>query len=223
MLYGRRVLETHRSHLTPGTKKFILNKAFQYKYSWYLVTAVAGATLLFLLPTYYFVSQNYQIFTRLAYDTNPQLVAHLEREVLWLQIFMAASFLVIAGITLVMGLRMTKNLINPLIQMEGHMRQLMLGQWHINDFKIREEDDFRDLSVTYDYFHRALRANTEVELKMLEKIVVDPRHREAHAAWKNLVEIKRSRLGLEAMVVHKETANENDEQKIATLPLRRAS
>lgn len=203
MLYGRRILETQRSHARPDGKKYILNKTFQYKYSWYLVTAVAGATLLFLIPTYYFLVQNYQIFTSLAFDIQPQLVEHLEREVLWLRIFMVVSFFVIAGITLFLGLRMTKNLITPLIQMEKHMRQLMLGQWHISDYKVPEDDDFRDLSVTYDYFHRALRANTEIELKMLEKLSIDPQNREAYAAWKNLVEIKRARLGIkDAFIAH---------------------
>jgi hypothetical protein len=217
MLYGRRILETQRTHAQSGDKKYILNKAFQYKYSWYLVTAVAGATLLFLIPTYYFLVQNYQIFTSLAYDTQPQLVSHLEREVLWLRIFMVVSFFVIAGITLFLGLRMTKNLINPLIQMEKHMRQLMLGQWHISDYKVLEDDDFRDLSVTYDYFHRSLRANTEIELKMLEKLTIDPQNREAYAAWKNLVEIKRSRLGMkDAFIVR-------DDVKTEVLPLRRVS
>lgn len=217
MLYGRRILETQRTHAQSGDKKYILNKAFQYKYSWYLVTAVAGATLLFLIPTYYFVVQNYLIFTSLAFDTQPQLVSHLEREVLSLRIFMVVSFFVIAGITLFLGLRMTKNLINPLIQMEKHMRQLMLGQWHISDYKVLEDDDFRDLSVTYDYFHRALRANTEIELKLLEKLTIDPQNREAYAAWKNLVEIKRSRLGLkDAFIVR-------DDVKTEAPPLRRVS
>lgn len=217
MLYGRRRLEPQKSADSLGTRKYILNKAFQYKYSWYFVTAVAGATLLFLIPTYYFVIQNYQIFTSLAYDTAPALVEHLEREVIWLRVFMIMSFFAVTGITLVLGLRMTKNLINPLIQMERHMRQLMLGQWHIADYKTHEDDDFRDLSMTYDYFYRALKANTEIELKLIEKLAIDPQNREAYAAWKNLMEIKRARLGL------KEKFIARDAEKSEPEPQRRAS
>ncbi len=203
MLYGRRAHHPQTSANVDAEKarRFILNKAFQYKYSWYLVTAVAGATLLFLIPTYYFVLQNYQIFTDLAYDTHPVLVSHLEREVTWIRVFMIVSFFVVTGITLILGLRMTKNLINPLIQMEKHMRQLMLGQWHISDYKSPENDDFRELSMTYDYFYRALKANTEVELKLIEKLSIDPQNREAYAAWRNLMEIKRARLGITTLVI----------------------
>lgn len=217
MLYGRRRHEPQKSSNPLGTKKYILNKAFQYKYSWYLVTAVGGATLLFLIPTYYFVIQNYQIFTTLAYDTYPTLVQHLEREVVWLRIFMIVSFFVVTGITLVLGLRMTKNLINPLVQMEKHMRQLMLGQWHIADYKATENDDFRDLSMTYDYFYRALKANTEIELKLIEKLVIDPQNREAYAAWKNLMEIKRARLGIkDTFIVRDEETSEAQTQRRAS-------
>lgn len=196
MYYGGRSHQIIRRTTTGTHKKFVLNKAFQYKYSWYLVTAVAGATLMFLVPAYYFISQNYQIFSSLAYETSPGLVKHLDRELIWLKCFMAVSFFSITGISMFLCMRMTKNLVNPLILMEKHMRQLMLGQWHIADFKMTEDDDFRDLSMTYDYFYRALRANTEIELKLIEKLSIDPQNREAYASWKNLMEIKRTCLGI---------------------------
>ncbi|MNL44819.1 hypothetical protein D3C87_1674190 [compost metagenome] len=77
------------------------------------------------------------------------------------------------------------------------MHQLMLGQWHIPDYAMPVDDDFRDLSMTYDYFYRALKANTETELKLLEKLSIDPSNREAYAAWKQLLSEKRARLGIE--------------------------
>ncbi|WP_413585314.1 hypothetical protein [Bdellovibrio sp. HCB274] len=196
MLYGRRVIEPQRVPHGNGRKRFILNKAFQYKYSWYMITAFAGGALLFFIPAYYFISQNYELFKTLAYDTQPRLVEHLEREMVWLRVFMGASLVAIAGVTLFLSIRMTKNLLSPMIKMEQHMHQLMLGQWFIEDYVVPEEDDFRDLSMTYDYFYRALKANTETELKLLEKLSIDPQNREAYAAWKHLLAEKRARLGI---------------------------
>ncbi|WP_413575874.1 hypothetical protein ACLVWU_15930 [Bdellovibrio sp. HCB290] len=196
MLYGRRVIEPQRVPHGNGRKRFILNKAFQYKYSWYMITAFAGGALLFFIPAYYFISQNYELFKTLAYDTQPRLVEHLEREMVWLRVFLGASLVAIAGVTLFLSIRMTKNLLSPMIKMEQHMHQLMLGQWFIEDYVIPEEDDFRDLSMTYDYFYRALKANTETELKLLEKLSIDPQNREAYAAWKHLLAEKRARLGI---------------------------
>jgi hypothetical protein len=196
MLYGRRVIEPQRAPLGNNPRRFILNKAFQYKYSWYMITAIVGATLLFLLPAYFFITQNYELFKSLAYDTHPNLVAHLEREITWLKVFLAASVVLLCGVTLFLSIRMTKNLLSPLVQMEKHMHQLMLGHWSIPDYPLPAEDDFRDLSMTYDYFYRALKANTETELKLLEKLSIDPSNREAYAAWKHLMAEKRSRLGI---------------------------
>ncbi|MBO9666643.1 MAG: hypothetical protein J7501_07490 [Bdellovibrio sp.] len=195
MLYGRRVIEPQRVPHGDGRKRFILNKAFQYKYCWYMITAFVGGALLFFIPAYYFISQNYELFKTLAYDTQPRLVEHLEREMTWLKVFLGASVVAITAVTMFLSIRMTKNLLSPLIKMEKHMHQLMLGQWHIEDYHIPEDDDFRDLSMTYDYFYRALKANTETELKLLEKLSIDPQNREAYAAWKHLLSEKRSRLG----------------------------
>jgi hypothetical protein len=175
----------------------ILNKGFQYKYTLFLMTAVIGGIMLFFAPAYYFINQNYTLFTRLAYDTQPALVTHLEREMVWLGVFMVLSLAIIAGMTLLVGLRLTKNLLAPLMQMEKHMKELTYGHWHIPDYKIVIEDDFRDLAMTYDYFYRSLKANTEAELKLIEKLSIDPQNREAYAAWKNLIMIKRSRLGIQ--------------------------
>lgn len=199
MLYGKRIYESQTPQSHVRTQKMILNKAFQYKYTLYLTTAVLGGIGIFFAPIYYFINQNYTFFTNLAYDTHPALVTHLEREVIWLGVFMVVSLAFIAGMTLAIGLRMTKNLLSPLVQMEKHMKKLMYGHWHIPDYKISHEDDFRDLALTYDYFYRSLKANTEAELKLIEKLSIDPQNREAYAAWKNLIVIKRSLLGLQEL------------------------
>lgn len=197
MIYGKRIYESqpHQSQHKPH--RFILNKAFQLKYTWYLMTAVIGSLVLFFAPAYYFIQQNYQLFVSLAYDTQPALVSHLERELVWLAIFMVLSLGILSGLTMLIGLRMTKNVLAPLVQMEKHMKELMYGHWYIPDYKISNADDFRDLAITYDYFYRSLKANTETELKLIEKLSIDPQNREAYAAWKNLMLIKRSRLGIE--------------------------
>jgi len=176
-----------------------------------MITAVAGGALLFLVPAYFFISQNYELFKSLAYDTQAHLVEHLEREITWLRIFLVAAFFFITGVTLFLSVRMTKNLLSPLMSMEKHMHQLMLGQWHIPDYPLPSEDDFRDLSMTYDYFYRSLKANTETELKLLEKLSIDPQNREAYAAWKHLLSVKRSRLGFKEEFISTETVVELSE------------
>lgn len=217
MLYGRRQYEPQMEKDTTSAetssfhKNLILHRTFQYKYTWYIITAVAGGTLLFLAPAYFFISQNYDLFKALAFEYQPGIIQHLERELLWLKAFMFLGFFIISLTAFVLGVRMTKTLITPLIRLEKHMRQLMLGNWYITNIKHSENDDFRDITMTYDYFHRALKANTESELKLLEKLTVDPHNREAYAAWKQLIEIKRSRLGYhQETIYHDEVSTESE-------------
>ncbi len=154
------------------------------------------ASLLFFIPIIYFVHQNYNVFRDLAFDLQPQLVRHLEREVLWLKAFMLLSLIIISVVTYVFISKITQKMMRTLVEMEEHMRQLLIGKWSIPHFESETDEDIKELSLTYDYLYRSLKVNTENELRILEKINVDPQNREAHAAWKNLIELKKQRLGI---------------------------
>ncbi len=170
----------------------------------FLVCLMIGvACLMFFLPTIYFLEQNYNIFRNLAFDLQPQLVRHLEREVLWLKAFMVLSLIILVVITYMFISKITQKMMKTLVEMEEHMRRLLGGQWNIPHFESQNDDDIKELSMTYDYLYRSLKVNTEMELKLLEKINVDPHNREAFAAWQNLMGLKRQRLGL-----HESRSNE---------------
>lgn len=216
MLYGRRALTPQRVHQGNTSLRLVLEKRFQYKYTGFMVTAIVGGTALFLIPSFYFINQNYELFKTLAFDTHPYLVEHLEREISWLKFFLLASLTLMMGLTFLLSIKMTRNILAPLIQMEKHMHSLMLGHWHIPDYQIPEREDFRDLSLTYDYFYRSLKANTEAELKLLEKLSIDPQNREAYTAWRSLINEKRARLGLNEEFISNENVlslNEFDQKR----------
>jgi hypothetical protein len=160
-----------------------------------MMTAIAGGSVLFLLPSYYFIHQNYEYFKRLAFDTHPGLVQHLEMEITWITTFLFASFLFVAGVTFFLSMRVTKSLLAPLLKMEQHMNHLVEGKLFIPDYQAPAEDDFRELSLTYEYFHKSLKRDTVSDIKLLEKIIIDPENREAQAAWNQLMSEKKARLG----------------------------
>lgn len=211
MLYGRRALTPQRVSQGNTPLRLVLEKKFQYKYTGYMVTAIVGGAALFLIPSFYFINQNYELFKTLAFDTHPYLVEHLEREISWLKFFLMASLALMMGLTFLLSIKMTRNILAPLIKMEKHMHSLMLGHWHIPDYPIPEGEDFRDLSLTYDYFYRSLKANTEAELKLLEKLSIDPQNREAYTSWRSLINEKRARLGLtEEFISNENVVNLNE-------------
>jgi hypothetical protein len=170
------------------------HRKLQWKYTAFLIAAIFGTVSLFLGASYFQLRQNYDIFKSLAFDTNPELILHLERELTAYGLFMFATLSSVFTFCLVLGLRITGNMIRPVIQLERHMRKVTNGDWSSPDFRFREGDDLAQLMDIYSYMYRSLRAHTEAELKMLEKITVDSTNRESVALWKSLIHQKRAQL-----------------------------
>ncbi len=172
-----------------------LNKSFQYRYTFYLMGLVTFFILTLALPLGFFLNQNYQIFLKLAFDTAPKLVEHLNRELAWLNSF----FFIICATSLItsfyVGIKVTAKLISPLILLERHLRQVSKGSWHIPELNSRRDDEFKELINTYNYFYKSLIAHNQNEFRLLQKISIDPQNREATQAHQELMKIKLQQLG----------------------------
>lgn len=174
----------------------VAQKAFQRKYTLFLMISIFGMVAMFFGVAYYQIHQNYEIFKKLAFETNPHLVHYLEREMNWFSVFLIASLGSIFSFCLIIGLRMTGNVIKPLIRMERHMKKVSRGDWSSNDFYHHQKEDLAEFLDSYSYLYRSLRAHTEHEIKLLEKLVIDPNNREAISIWKTLVIQKRKQLDM---------------------------
>jgi len=201
MLFGRRFKDRVPSGIDRNRplKKGVFkdsHRQFRWKYTGYLLATTIGTLFLFLGVTVSNFIQNYQIFKKLAFDLNPQLVLHLEREVTWFLIFLAVSVVAIASLTFLIGFKMTTSILRPLIHMERHMTKVINGDWGSEDFRFSKAEDLTDLYGTYSYLYRSLRAQAQMELKLLEKLVIDPNNRETITTWKQLVNMKKTQLNL---------------------------
>lgn len=201
MIFGRPAFKSDRIFKTQ--RGLYSHPLFQRKYVYYLVMTMMGASLFFFIPALYFLTQNYDLITQLAYDTHPSLVQNLEREVHWMWFFSGFSVLAIVGLTFWIALMLTQRLIEPVVAIEKHMRELVMGRWNIPDFNPRYAE-FKELTLTYEYLYRSLKTMTEEELRILDQIVVDPHQKEAWGTWLELVNLKRKRLGYP--VINPETA-----------------
>jgi len=146
MVYGRRFSEKKNSpvdgkapHRAPLSK--IHRRAFQSfqsKYLTYMTLALGGSFLVFAIPVWYLIQQNYQIFQSLAFDTAPELISHLDQERVWLFGVLLLSFFAILVIGVWTSLRITDSVIGPLMAIEKHMREVTLGNWKSEDFQTRK-------------------------------------------------------------------------------------
>ncbi len=214
MIFGRRTYTTDRRFA--HRQGLFSHPLFQRKYVYYLVFTMTGLALFFYGPALYFISQNYQLMTSLAYETHPDLIRHLERETQWIWMFAGGSLLGVVRLTFWIAITLTQNLIEPVIAIEKHMRDVVMGRWDVPDFN-PDYPEFKELTLTYEYLFRSLKTLTEEELKLLDLVVVDRNHKDAWGAWLYLVNMKRKRLGLSelnpAVVV---SAVEADPERLAS-------
>lgn len=178
-----------------------LHKRFQSRYVGLLTGSLFLSTSIFLSVAFYFTQENYQLFKSLAFDIQPTMVRHIERESQWLLILLGLSSLATCFCTYRIARRMTAHLIEPLVAMERNMRGLIIGKWDRTDFRVSENQDFKDLSMTYEYLLHMLKSLTEEELEMMMRMRLDPNEKETMHIWSELINQKRRRLGLEPISV----------------------
>lgn len=195
MIFGPR--KWHSKDLPNRNSYSIHDYQFQWKY-----IAVFSLMLLFAfsattLPLIYIYTKNYVVFERLAFDLYPKLVENLYQEKNWIWILYGLSLVSLLGFSVYFGRKFTNKILLPIHQIEKNLHQMMLGKWTEQIEFDESKEDFKSIKISYEYFQRALKANTEMELNLLQKISVDPNNRDAFLAWKNLIEFKALRIGLD--------------------------
>ncbi len=147
-------------------------------------------TLLGVVPIYFLLNQNYQIFYALASKEAPSLLQSLEREQSWINTILCATLLGLAVFFTLLGLRITNRIIGPLRVLRNHIKQLCRGNFHQNPIKVRTHDEFQELIEAYNYFYNSFRQNLKRDIELLQKMNVDPQNRDAYLAWKMMIEEK---------------------------------
>ncbi|MBX3039396.1 MAG: hypothetical protein KF789_01655 [Bdellovibrionaceae bacterium] len=217
MIYGR--IRPPRIEPRATFNTFPLrDRAFAYRILAGLGVGLLGCFLLFLVPAVFFIEQNYEIFTALAYDVKPGLVEHLEREIIWLRFFLGTAAFATAAVGVLFVRRIVRHLLKPLEDIEDHLRALSQGQWHHPMPGAPSSETYRTFFISYDNFQRSLKLQAENELRLLQKISVDPNQRDAQMAWQALLAMQKSKLGLT-----EEQLTESAAESSAVVPFRRVS
>lgn len=161
-----------------------------------MIAAFFGS-LVALGPSYYFMNQNYEIFSRLALDHAPALVENLQREQQWINATLGYSCVAVLLFFGFLSFRMTNRIVGPIKVLRNHLLALSRGHWHQPNLKIRDNDEFHDLVDSYNYFHGAFKVNLQKDLELLRRLQIDPRNKDAYKAWHGLIDERCAQLGLE--------------------------
>lgn len=205
MIYGRRFSEKNQPQqnqmgLWKDATKINKNRkapnwSLQFRYAPPFVFAGLISSLLFIGPAWYFTSENFSIFQKIAYDTDPHLISYLEREIVWLSFFLIAALVINVCFNLYTSFRLTKSVMDPLSKLERHMYQVIQGNWDdLPEFSWQDKE-MENFANTYFYFFETLRLDAEEELRTLQQLTIDPDNKPAAANLESLIKIKKAQLG----------------------------
>lgn len=178
----------------------ILDRRFQFRYTFAILGAVVGATLPIVLICLYFLNNNYNTFIDLALSHSPDLTSHLVRERAWANLCVLTLFLAVLVFTFFFGLKVTYRLIAPILIVREHLKSLSRGHWDAPDIVPAEDEEFYDLVEAYHYFYKSLKHLTKSEIERLRKFRPEMEARgendEVFLAWRDLIQEKTKRLNL---------------------------
>lgn len=94
------------------------------------------------------------------------------------------------------------------------MKKVAKGDLSSGEFRHSETLDFLEIVAAYSFLYRHLRTQNETELKVLEKLIIDPYHRSSFSNWKALIEAKRNQLGIRS---HENTPDQSADHNVGLL------
>jgi hypothetical protein len=152
------------------------------------------SVFLFIGPAVYFMTQNYQIFQKLALDTNPEIVGHIERELNWFVGLAILSFVSAAVCTAWLGSRLINSIIKPIHSVEHHLRNIIGGDWTDHP-KFDFDGEFRSFLSTYNYFHQSIQNTALGELQQLQQLQINANDKVSSSIKNQLIKNRKKILG----------------------------
>lgn len=196
-----------------------VDSQFQWRYAFSLALSVGLTLALFMAPFLYLMNQNFEIFYQLAMRYQPDLMAHLEREVRWITTLGLSGLVAAVAFSLAFGYKLTGSIIGPLFSMERHMKKVAQGDWAQTDFRVRASDEFKRLATSYSHLYKTVRNQTQEDLATLEDIESllnsERNQLEVRSLAQKLIQDRRKKLGVQAL----EIADEGAPMNSVVLPL----
>lgn len=170
MWFHRRQTYNHSQAYMKRVGAFV-DQHFQLRYTRYVFTVAILSAFLFLLPMLFFTNQNYGLFIKLSDLMSPDLAKYLAKEQFQLNLIFALTLIAYGIFWFSLGKKITAKIAGPAKVLRNHIRQFGRGNYAQDVIRIREDDEFKDLINTYNYFVTLLKAQNERELETLRTVL----------------------------------------------------
>ena len=172
-----------------------IDREFQLKYTRYLLWMSGLITLLFLLPPFYYCYQNYGLFIHLSDLNEPRLTHFLISERFYLFVYFGIAAVAQLGFWAIFSRRMSAKIVGPAKLLRNHIRLISRGDFSLSILRIREDDEFKELISSYNYFFALLKTQYARELVDLKNLKEVTTHQKALSLIDEMIEVRAKRLG----------------------------
>jgi methyl-accepting chemotaxis protein len=177
-MWGVKALDYNKT--VPFTRRSALfvDPDFQLRTSRNIIFLILISSLIVCGPVLFLINQNYQILRDLMYGAAPELLHHLEREQVFLNLFAVAAVLGQIVFVFAFSRQLTSRIAAPLKKIRQQIRRLSRGDMVTEPVRIREDDEFHELVGGFNYFTAHLREQQRKDLELIRRIrerTSDPR------------------------------------------------
>lgn len=160
-------------HLQPSAyvrrSSTYIDRQFQLKYSSRSFWLCIMSGIFMAAPLFYLLNQNYSMLRDLMFGVEPELLRHIDREQVFLNIFLLAVFVGHLIFIKVFAKSMTAKIVGPLKKLRNRFRLLSRGEYAEPNLRVREDDEFHDLIASFNYFYAGLQDQTHRDLLRLKE------------------------------------------------------
>jgi methyl-accepting chemotaxis protein len=151
---------------------------FRYRFTKYAFYLLSGFTIVSCGTFIMFTYQNYEMFLKITYDFAPDVLNYLQRERAWLTTVTISFALASLVFVTLFVYRVASQVTGPVDKLHRRFKELSHGMFYLGPLRIRDNDEFRELIDSYNYFQEALKIQTTQEIHDLRALAEKARSKE---------------------------------------------
>ncbi|MBN1113881.1 MAG: hypothetical protein JXA66_00930 [Oligoflexia bacterium] len=151
----------------------LIKKQFQYKYSILITLIGAFIFLLFIIPTYYIINSNYNLFINTGIQMAPEVVEALEAEKRLIVYGFFFIFSICSILLFIVSITFTHKIAGPVFALERSITKLLNGNLQ-DTMSLRKSDDLQELEQVYERVREHLLKKEHTELQTLTDLKKSP-------------------------------------------------
>lgn len=129
----------------------------QLKYAMFLTLAGGFLSLVMIFVMAWFIQRNYNLFMGDELGVSAQVVQIVRHEQRLLEMSLFVLFCFSITVTFACALFVTRKLTGPVLALERHLLLYSQGDW-TRDFKLRHNDEFKELEILVNHLKSNLSA-----------------------------------------------------------------